>query len=184
MDNDAGFIRLLTVFWNFFGLRPIVMKFGWKDIKDESDFEAGVAKIISEVDRLSKIGKVSLIGCSAGGSVMVNVFSRRKDIVNKVIDICGALRHEGNELKKMETKAYLHSLNSCEKAILSLDENNKQKLLIIRPRFGDEFVKNEDVFIEKANNITIPTKEHLLTIVSALTIFSKKIFDFLKNYEK
>jgi pimeloyl-ACP methyl ester carboxylesterase len=178
--DDALVMRLFTGFWSLFGLTPVVFKFGWKDIKEDVEFTQNFNRIIFEVDRLAKIGKVSLIGCSAGGSIVINIFSQRRDIIHRVINICGALRFSGTA-SKFDTPAYLKSLRYCEQAITKLSEKDKKKIMTIRPRFGDEFVKSEKVIIEGAKNISLPTFEHIFSIMMALTIFSKSVFIFLKE---
>lgn len=178
--DDAPAMRLFTGFWPLFGLTPVVLKFGWKDIKDDADFTQSLDKIISEVDRFAKIGTVSLVGCSAGGSVFINILSQRKDVIHRVINVCGALR-PGCVAGKFDTPAYLKSLYYCENAIAKLSEADKKKIMTIRPRFGDEFVKPEQVDVEGAKNISIPTFEHIFSIMMTLTFFSKSIFTFLKE---
>jgi len=178
--DDAPAIQMFTGFWPLLGLTPVVLKFGWKKIKDDVGLVQNIAKIISEVDRLAKLGTVSLVGCSAGGNIMINIFSQRKDIVKRVINVCGALR-PGGVGSKFDTPAYLKSLQYCEEVIAKLSEEDKNKIMTIRPRFGDEFVKPEQVSIAGAKNISLPTFEHMLTIMMALTIFSQPTIDFLKN---
>lgn len=178
--DDASAIRLFTRFWPLFGLTPVVLKFGWKDIKDDAGFTQNFDRIIFEIDRLAKIGTVSLVGCSAGGNILINIFSQRKSIIHRVINVCGALR-SGGVASKFDTPAYLKSLQYCEQAIAKLSEEDKKKIMTIRPRFGDEFVKPEQVNVEGAKNISLPTFEHIFSIMFALTIFSKLLFNFLKE---
>jgi hypothetical protein len=180
--DDAPAMSLFTGFWPLFGLTPVVLKFGWKDAKDETDLVQNINKVVSEVDRLAKLGTVSLVGCSAGGNIMINVFSQRREIINGVINVCGALR-PGSTGSKFDTPAYLNSLRYCDEAIKKLGEEDKKKIMTIRPRFGDEFVKPEQVSVEGAKNSSLPTLEHLLTIMMALTFFSKATIKFLKNNE-
>ncbi len=179
MDDDAA-VRLFAWFWPFFGLTPVVLKFGWKEMKNEDDLKRGLDKVMVEVDRLAKLGKVSLLGCSAGGSVVVNIFLQRKNIVHRVVDVCGALR-PGAVRSKFDTPAYLKALEYCERAMAGLGAEDKQRVLTVRPRFGDEFVKADQVIIDGARNITVPTAEHMLSIMLSLTLFSKSILNFLKS---
>lgn len=178
--DDVAAVRFFTGFWSLFGLTPVVLKFGWKEMKNEDDFKQGYEKVTIEVDRLAKLGRVSLVGCSAGGSVLIKVFAEKKNIVHRVVDVCGALR-PGAASSKFDTAVYLKGLEHSEQAIAGLSEEDKKRILTIRPRFGDEFVKAEQVNIPGANNITVPTFEHMLSIMFALTIFSKPILNFLKS---
>ena len=177
--DDVMAVRWFTGFWPLRGLTPVVLKFGWKGIKNEDDFKRSLDKAIAEVDRLAKLGRVSLVGCSAGGSVAINIFSQRKNIVHRVIDVCGALR-PGVASGKFDTAGYLKALELCGRAMAGLDEEGRKRIMTIRPRFGDEFVKAEQVSLPGAVNITVPTFEHMLSIMLSLTLFSKSIFRFLK----
>lgn len=178
--DDALAMSLFTGFWSLFGLTPVVLKFGWKDINDDAGFARSLDGVISEVDRLASIGTVSLVGCSAGGNILMNVFSQRKSIIHRVINVCGALRPNG-VTSKFDTPMYLKSLQYCERIVVGFTGEEKKKIMTIRPRFGDEFVKPEQARIDGAKNIRIPTFEHMLSIMLALTIFSKLIFNFLKE---
>ena len=60
-------------------------------------------------------------------------------------------------------------------------EIDKKRIMTIRPLLGDELVPGNTATIIGAQNITLPTGEHLLTIGAALTIFGKRIIDFLKD---
>jgi hypothetical protein len=181
--DDAPVINLFTKFWPLFGFTPVVQKFGWKEIKDEKGVRQNIDKIIAEIDSLSRKGKVSLIGCSAGGSAAINVFSQRAESINKVINICGALSSD-SILSKFDTPAYISSLKCCEKSISEMDIEKRQRIMTIRPRFGDEFIKKELVGIKGAKNVTIPTIEHMFTILMSLIFFSKLIFNFLRENNK
>jgi hypothetical protein len=178
--DDASAARLFTRFWPLFGLTPIVFKFGWKNIKNEDDLNHGFDRVILEIDRLTKLGNVSLLGCSAGGNILINIFSQRRDVIHRVINVCGALR-PGGAPSKFDTPAYLKALEYCEQAIAGLSQDDKKRIMTMRPRFGDEFVKADQVYIEGAKNIIIPTAEHMLSIILSLTLFSKSIFYFLKS---
>jgi len=178
--DDVAAISFFTKLWPLFGFIPVVLKFGWRDIKNEFDFTERINKIIVKVDRLSQDGKVSIVGCSAGGNIAINVFFKRADAIQKVVNICGALKFAGTS-SKFDTPIYINSLKICEKILSEMDGKSKERIMTIRPQFGDEFIKKETVIIEGAKNTTIPTGEHMFSILMALTLFSKKIFDFFKK---
>jgi len=178
--DDALAIRVFTKFWYLIGFTPIVLKFGWRNINDESDFTQSINRIITEVDQFSKSGTVSLVGCSAGGNIAINVFSKRTHIARRVINVCGALKSTGIS-SKFDTQTYVNSLKLCEKTLLEMDGEKKKRIMTIHPRFGDEFVKKETVITDGARNVTVPTYEHMFSIFMSLTLFSKKIFKFLKE---
>jgi len=64
-----------------------------------------------------------------------------------------------------------------------MDISNDTKLhkVILVPGLGDELVPPETTIIHGALNTKIPTVEHMISITSALTIFSKSLIGFLKE---
>lgn len=172
--------KFITLFWRLFGLTTVILKFGWNIKETESSFNQKLENILSQIDALSKNGIVSLVGCSAGGSVLVNAFSRRVSVINKAVNVCGAMRL-GNTTTKFDGPTYIDSLKHCNEAVLQLSETDKKRIMTIRPRFGDEFIKKETVIVNGANNTTIPTAEHVFSVFMSLTFCSKQIISFLKN---
>lgn len=53
--------------------------------------------------------------------------------------------------------------------------------MTIRAKFGDELVPAETNVIEEAYNFEIPTLGHELSIIVALTLFSKSLINFLNK---
>jgi len=145
-------------------------------------------RLIDLIDeQLNKREKVSLVGTSAGGSAVINAFAERRDKVHRVINVCGRLR-EGTQTGfrsfKERTKSsppFAQSIEFCETHLESLTENDKRKIMTVRSMFGDELVPSDTVIIEGANNIQVPAPEHVFTITTALTLFSKRLIDFLKQ---
>jgi pimeloyl-ACP methyl ester carboxylesterase len=81
---------LLSSHWRKYHVEPVLHRVGWHG---SEHFEARLAKIVARIDSFSTTGtKVSLIGCSAGGSAALNAFLERKNTVHKVISLCGWLR--------------------------------------------------------------------------------------------
>lgn len=61
-----------------------------------------------------------------------------------------------------------------------LTKKDKEKILTIRP-IWDETVPKTTVSLAGAKNIVIPTIEHSIGGIMALTIFSQKIREFFKH---
>jgi len=153
----------------------------------ENDFPSMLKKVIESIDELSRNGdSVSLIGASGGGNLVINAFSERLASVNKVINVCGRLRiGSKNDLdyntKDKQLKAYIESIKFFESKEKLFSDSDRKRIMTVRPKFGQEFVPNDTIQIEGAINISIPTIEHLLSIFSALTIFSNRLTNFLKQ---
>ena len=90
---------LLSSHWRKYHVEPVLHRVGWHG---SEHFEARLAKIVARIDSFSTTGtKVSLIGCSAGGSAALNAFLERKNTVHKVISLCGWLK-VGEHRKNLE----------------------------------------------------------------------------------
>lgn len=186
-NRETGF-KFITSFWKLFGFTPIVKTFDWYD------GAVGYQKKFDELHRLitqlyKDNNKVSLIGCSAGGSVAVNLFCQNKDKIHRTINVCGRL-HKYNmvgwsnfNLRTKKSLRFKKSVEQCEENMKRLTSFDKRKILILSPLFGDEIVPVRSMQIVGVKNIKLFSFEHMLTIVLALTLYTKVIFNFLNSYE-
>jgi len=104
--------------WKLYGIIPHVHRVGWKD--GENSFEQKLQRLVKEVRQYIKQGHiVSLVGGSAGGSAVLNVFLEVPEI-NAVVNICGRLRAGNNvsptlEQAAAESPAFKESVKLFEK---------------------------------------------------------------------
>jgi hypothetical protein len=182
-DNTKN-IKWATDHYKKFGLDQIVHPIGWR--YGEKHFKPKFQRLIKLIDKLYKDGnKVSLIGTSAGASAVVNVYSLRKNKINKVIAVCGRLRvgpEKGfRSFEKMtETSlAFKESVLMCQKNILKLTKGDKNKIMTITNYF-DELVPPETSYIPGAKNLKIKSIEHMFSIWMSLSFF-KPLREFLKH---
>lgn len=56
--------------------------------------------------------------------------------------------------------------------------------MTVRPLLGDELVPADTAVIEGANNITVPSIEHVISIAASLTIFSTPLLSFLQQEKR
>lgn len=175
-------MQLATNHWRNFGLEPVVQYMNWRDGKD---FTPKLNNLTALVDELSAKGTVSIVGTSAGGSVAINTFLERCNVIDKVVNVCGRLRvgtHTGIhsfEARTATSRAFAQSVILCEQRQNELSSAERQKILTIHALLGDELVPASTTTIDGANNITIPTPEHMFSITMALTLLSKPLIDFL-----
>lgn len=180
-------IQLLVSHWRRHGLTPIVHGLGWWD--GERSFVPKLARFVRLIDECRKQGaRVSLVGCSAGGSAVINAFSSRRRAIHRVVTICGRLRR-GREpgfrsfaARTSSSPAFVESVLRSERVIEKLSVDDRKKIMTVRPFLGDELVPAGTAVIDGVNNITVPYVEHVLTIAASLTIFSKPILNFLRAH--
>lgn len=90
LDDSRKGYELFVNKWRFYGIVPHVHRVGWSE--REESFEPKLKKLVSEIDNLIKKGNiVSLIGGSAGGSVVLNAFLQEPR-TNAVVNLCGRLK--------------------------------------------------------------------------------------------
>ncbi len=182
-------VAFLTSHWRRCGLIPVVHGVGWWD--RERTFEPKLMRLVRLIDRYVKQGdRVSLVGASAGGSAVVNAFFLRRRLIHKVISICGRLRR-GNEkgfrsfaARTASSPAFAESVLGCERAIDTLSADDRKRIMTVRPLLGDELVPADTAVIEGANNITVPSIEHVISIAASLTIFSTPLLSFLQQEKR
>jgi hypothetical protein len=184
MDGKIDSLKLITKKWpEKYGLFPEVVQIVWKN---NEGLEPKLKKVTNLIDNFVKDGdEVSLIGCSASGSLMLNAFIERKNAINKVINLDGFLR-QGNakgyrSFKERSAKsvAFRESVLRFEKLEPMLTMEDRKKILTARPLF-DELVPPETVVIKGAFNKQIPMVEHVLSIATALMAYDPVIM-FLKG---
>ena len=151
--------------------------------ENEEKFEVKLKRLLKLVDKETKVNPIALVGISAGGSLALNAFLERKKKVNRVVTVCSQLRH--SHLTKNTTlqrsEAFKLSVEMVEKQIKSLSEFERSKILNVRSLLTDELVPTDTSIVSGSKKIEIPTEAHVITIVTALTLFSKRIIQFIKE---
>lgn len=177
--GDNRGLDLLTKVWRWPGVRTVVFKSEWKS---SENYQSKLERLLDLIDKELAKGKVSLVGTSAGGSLVLNAFSERKDKINRVITICARLRKgqihgfRGFEERTKEYPAFAESITRAEESEKMVD---KSKIMTVRALLGDELVPNNTAMIDGAKNIAVPLGEHMLSIAGSLTVFSRPIVEFL-----
>lgn len=147
-------------------------------------FKPKLERLLSLIDQLSKDGQVSLIGISAGGSLVLNAYLQRKNQITKVVNIAGRLRAGGIPSLDFASRiipAFRKSVLMFEENEQNLTKTDRNKILTIRGIF-DELVPPQTTILKGAINIQLPLVEHNIIIYSALIFYKKKISTFLRNH--
>jgi hypothetical protein len=179
LDGRTNNIKFITHHWiSTYNLFPEVCHIFWKD---DEGIQPKLHKIIQLVDQLAKSNdSISLIGCSASGSLMLNAFVERKNVIHKVINLDGFLRpgyrigYRSFEKRSAKSIAFRESVYRFEKLETKLTPDDKKKILTVRPLY-DELVPPETVVIDGAKNIQIPTVEHVFSIALSLVMYDPVI---------
>lgn len=184
MDGRVGGIQWLTRHWpEKYGLQPIMMPIVWKD---GESFAPKLKQITALIDQLADAGdQISLIGCSASGSAMLNAFVERKDVIHRVVNNGGFLR-QGNrqgyrsfETRSAQSLAFQVSVLRFAELEPTLIPADRAKILTVRPAL-DELVPPETVVVNGAINKTVPMIEHVLGLGLALLKYDP-VIKFLRG---
>lgn len=175
--------------WRKHGLEPLVHSVGWHN--EEQEFQPKLESLVKMIDQYAESGdRISLVGCSAGGSAVLNAFFDRKDVVHRVINVCGRLR-SGNqqgfrsyEARTASSPPFAQSIKLFESRENLLSKQDRQKVMTVRALFGDELVPADTTVLYGAYNTVIPTPEHVFSIAMALTVFSNPLITFLTKNGK
>jgi esterase/lipase len=185
LGDYVGITRQMVAGWKKKGLLPIIYRANWFN---QENLETKLNNLKVFVDKESaNNNKVSVIGCSAGGSLALNLFLARGDLINKVISVCGRLKKgdykgfRSFETRSKNSKAFEESVISLEEEIDNLTHDQLERIMTINPLFGDELVPSDTAIIYGAKNTTIPTIGHTISIHMALSVFSNTLTSFIKD---
>lgn len=185
LGDEIRMLNFLTKHFQKYHLDVAVHRIGWKD--GSTDFRPKFDNLLHHIDELSKIGRVSLVGTSAGGSAALNAFARRKKIVYKAVNLSGILRPSKErgwrsfEARTTTSSQFAQSVKLFVSQEKSLTPADRKRVMTVYPIFGDELVAPDTVTLPGATNIRIPSIEHVLSIALALTFFSKPVITFLSE---
>ncbi len=168
--------------WRKSGIIPHVFDAKWKT--EEKGFNQKLDEALELVDVLIAAGKkVSLIGNSAGSSLAINMLGERRDKIHRVVVNCGRVR-TGDwpwftfDQATASSPSFKESVLGSERVISKLSAVERKKIVTLRPIF-DEVVPPFTVLIKGARNEIVPSVEHVLSIGLNMTIFDKRIINFI-----
>ena len=186
LGDETKKLEWVTRGWKKHGWYPTVHSMAWRNNKES--FQEKQARLLALIDQLSGQGSaITLVGTSAGGSAVMNAYMERKNVISRVVNVCGRLRvgtHTGIhsfEARTASSRTFTESVRQCELNLQKLSVENSSKIMTIRPLFGDEVVPANTVGVRGARNIVIPSGEHVLSIALAMTMYSRKIIDFIQQ---
>ncbi len=185
LKDRAGLMRFVTKGWKTKNLDVLIHVAPWED---KTSYEKKIAMLLVKIDALAKRGKVTLVGVSAGGSLVMNAFAKRKEKVHRVINVSGRLRMGGFPsiafaLSARNHPAFVESVEKAEKVLPTLSQKNKEKIMTISPIF-DGVVPLSAIPVDGAYNLKIPLISHALATGGSFVFFRKRINDFIGNQVK
>ncbi|MBI5123046.1 hypothetical protein HZA75_04270 [Candidatus Roizmanbacteria bacterium] len=154
-----------TNHWRRHGLEPIIHSVGWHN--EIKELQPKLQTLVRMIDQYATDeDRVSLVGCSAGGSMALNAFFERKHMVHRVINVCGRLRigsqsgFRSFDARTASSPPFAESVKLFERRESLLSNQDRQKVMTVRALFGDELVPADTTILRGAYNTVIPTPRH------------------------
>lgn len=167
--------------WKKYGLSPQLHSAPWAG---DEQFEPKLDRLTALIDLLTGRGNVSLVGISAGGSLALNAFAHRREVIHKVATVCAPLRRAEHTFFWRHIMgrypAFVESLDLVEQNQLMLTPEDRIRILTTHALL-DEQVPNSTTTLPGARNILIPIIGHQLALTLAMTVFKGQIINFLKE---
>jgi len=189
LGDRTRFIEFLVRGWKREGVNPVVLSVAWS--KQTESIDSKLEKLYAHVDQLSASGsRISVVGCSAGASLAVNLFFLRQASIERVICICGRLKvgelkgFRGFARRCVGCPAFAESVRRCEGVIGVLDQSQRQRILTVRARMGDELVPPATSTFPGLPQMELDTIGHAVSIASAFLFYSRSLTTFLKGEAK
>lgn len=186
LSDHITFQNRIFSLWQKHGLQPILHSVDWRD--GEQQFQPKLDELLQRIDQLAaNEKKISIVGISAGGSAALNAFIERQDIIHRIVTVCARLRTgTATGLRSFHSRtkkrpAFATAVQRAEVNTIRLEDQERQRIMTVRARFGDELVPADTAILAGAHNTTVPTSEHVLSITAALTVFALPLITFLQQ---
>lgn len=169
-DKNIHAQKLAVWGWRSYGLYGHCHPVGWSN--GEESFDHKLTAVIQEIDELFEAGHiVSLIGSSAGASMVLHAYAARKNKIAGVVLICGELADAKHvdPAYYAENPAFKVSMERLPATLKKLRFNDRQRIVSIRPWF-DEIVRIRDMYLEGARIFSTISFGHAATIGMTLTL--------------
>ena len=175
-DDYDGARRLALKSWRLWGVKTELVPMSWHDGRP---YDEKQQRVLEAVRRAKNKGyAVSLIGESAGGSMVINV-AAQVPMLHRLITIGGvnnpAIQVAPHTLLK--APAFDESIRHLT---YSLPKIATSRTHVVRAWY-DPIVHAKYTYINEAHNHRIYSIGHLTTIVLCLTIFSNYIVSLIKQ---
>jgi hypothetical protein len=132
------FISCVVYPFRYFGITPLVENICWTS--KNTTFDQKQEVLMQRIDALSNKEVVSLLGISAGGSAVINVFSLKKEKIQRVVTLCSRFTDNCGQLSSgmKKCEAYRDSIKRVQETEQSLSKNDKKKILTIKALYDEK----------------------------------------------
>lgn len=175
---------ILISFWRLHHMHPHYFTVGWADATESAEHK--LERLIKLIDLLHAKGHyVSLLCASAGSSMAMPAFAKRSQKITSVVCIAPAFQAPSTVPESMFTlhPTFKATLKAQQDALPLISSKDRQRILVIKPT-ADKVIAIGDMNLPGSQTITVPTKGHLRTIVTALTLRKRPLIAFMQHWVK
>ncbi len=163
--GDRGKLyRLFTPLWALYGFDVHTFVFGWDN--SEVAFDNALGRLLSYTASLA-VGKVYIIGISAGGTAAINALAEQPEIIAQVVTVCTPYAR----ITHLTNKLLNQSINRTIANINSMNPETKAKIFSIHGIY-DQVVSTTKSSPNGIAQKTLWSVGHGLTIFMAMTAYS------------
>lgn len=180
LDDIAKVQSTLVRLWRAYDVHPHTHVMPWLG---ETDYDASKARLYREIDARHSDGHlITLVGASAGASVVLNGYIELPDKVSGLVLICPKVNNADNIGSKLLLKnpTFSNSMNDLTANLNKLSAEQKANIVsFLSPR--DRMIPYEDSHIVGVREIELPALRHNAAIVYAISIGSRRLVSELKR---
>ena len=169
--------------WRVFGVVGHYHPVGWNGTET---FEDKLKKLLAEIDVYLDAGdNVSLMGFSAGASVVLNAFAKRKDGISSVVCVSGKINRPNTTSLHyfQQNPAFKESLLLLQHNLETFTGTDKAKILTLNPIL-DPIVPLADSVISGVKRWRTLAFGHMMSIAVTLTLYAPFIAGHIKRQAK
>lgn len=161
--------RIFLWFWRIYGVSVELVPVKWSD---REGYDVKASLVNTAIDQ-AKGSRVVLIGESAGGSLVLNLYASRPDDFYKVLTICGKNARPEHVAPRFYQRnpAFKISMHLLGKSIKKLTPSQRRAFISIHPLIDHVVPVNETV-IPGCQRRRVWLFGHLPTIAIMLTVGS------------
>jgi hypothetical protein len=174
---DPFRIRLIS-WWHYRDITTEVVPMTWAD---GAPYDEKFSRLSAAIDRAA--GKrIVLIGESAGGSMVVNMYAARANDLYKIMTFCGKNTHPENVSPHLYrvNPAFKTSMQRTHESVAALTEQQRREFISVVPLY-DPVVPVAQTMLEGCKRIRLFSFGHFVPIIQALTLSSWRIVREIKH---
>lgn len=167
LGDKLDFLRRLVLFgWRVRGARVTFVPMRWSDEAETA--EQKYAQVARAIERASG-DRVVLVGESAGGAMVLWVFARHMQSIDRVVTMCGynVGSADIHPLRRQRNPAFYPVSAGAEDAVRAMSAKDRQRITTVYST-RDTTVAEEHSRIDGAREVILRTRGHFWSIVYML----------------